>query len=73
MAILPLLASPHAGFPHLAKDGWARIGQDFSPAPQGGARMGHPAPPYPHLALLRVIIVNFSYHKILLFKQAYQY
>ena len=54
------------------------MGQDFSLAPWGEAGMDlnfldppRPAPPLP--ALLRVIIVNFSYPKTLLFKQTYQY
>ena len=47
------------------------MGQDFSPAPRGGAGMGLDFldPPCPALpALLRVMIVNFSYPKTLLFK-----
>ena len=59
------------------------MGQDFSPTPQSGAGMGlgfldppRPAPPGPRPApprpaLLKVIIVKFSYPKTLLFKQIY--
>ena len=54
------------------------MGQDFSPAPRGGAGMGlgfldppRPAPPHRRPALLKVIIVKFSYPKTLLFKQTY--
>ena len=62
------------------------MGQDFSPAPRGGVEMGlnlldppNHAPPSPPTALrprptlLRLIIVNFSYPKTLLFKQTYQF
>ena len=63
------------------------MGQDFSPIPRGGVGMGldvldppHSAPPHPcprpappRPVLLRVIIVNYSYPKTPLFKQAYQY
>ena len=57
------------------------MGQDFSLAPQDRARIGlkflnppRRAPPHPRpaalcLALLRIITVNFSYPKTLLFKQ----
>ena len=58
------------------KGGGVGMGQDFSPAPLGGAGMGlyfldppHPTPPHP--ALLRVIIVKYAYTKTLLFKQTY--
>ena len=93
MAILPrptplnpsLPASPHAGFPHLAKvvgQGWDKI---LALAPRDKARMNldflapsrpvssHRSPSSPRSALLRVIIVNFLYPKILLFKQIYRY
>ena len=61
------------------------MGQDFSLAPRGRARMGlkfldppRRAPPRPRpaalcLALLRIITINFSYPKTLLFKQTYQH
>ena len=88
MAILPRPASPAPprfalhGFSPPRKGGGAGMGQDFSPTLWGGAGMGLDFldPPYPrpslsppHPALLRVTIVNFSYHKTLLFKQTYQY
>ena len=62
------------------KGGGVGMGQDFSPAPQGGDgfRLFRPTLPCPFLSspsavLLRVIIVNFLYLKSLLFKQTYQY
>ena len=58
IAILPLPASPHAGFPRLVKVvvvGVGGIGQDFSPAPRGGVGIGldfldspHPIPSHPY-------------------------
>ena len=40
------------------------MGQDFSPAPWGGAGMGldppHPASPHPRPTLLKIVIVNFN-------------
>ena len=59
-------SSPHKG-------GGAGMGQDFSSAPRGGPRMGLDFLNPPRPALLRVIIVNFLYPKILLFKKTYQY
>ena len=40
------------------------MGQDFSPAPRGGAGMGldppRPAPPHPRPVLLKIVIVKFN-------------
>ena len=72
--MLPCFA-PSGFFPS-RKSGGERMGQDFSPAPLGGTGMGldfldpsRPTHSRPRPALLRVIIVNFSYPKTLLFKQ----
>ena len=50
-------SSPHKG-------GGAGMGQDFSPASWGWARMGldppRPASPHPCPALLKIVIVNFN-------------
>ena len=72
----PLPTSPYAGFPHLIKvmeREWGKILAPHHGAGQGWVQtfQTHPAPPHP--MLLRVIIVNFSYLKTLLFKQTYQY
>ena len=56
------------------------MGQDFSPALRGEAKMNLdfldpplPIPALPRPVLLKIIIVNFLYPKTLLFKQIYQY
>ena len=64
----PLLpALPHASFPRLEKV-VGRGGDEFRLFKPTLPRLSLP-PPCP--ALLRVIIVNFSYSKTLLFKQTY--
>ena len=62
------------------KGGGVGMRQDFSPTSRDRAGMGlkfldppSPASPHPHQALLKIIIVNLSYPKTLLFKQIYQY
>ena len=79
MVILPRLAkpapsrfAPHGFFPP-CKGGDVGMGQDFSPALGGGVGMGLDFLDPPRPALLRVIIVNFSYPKTILLKQTYQY
>ena len=69
---IPVRFAPR-GFSPPRKGRKVGMRQNFSPAPQGGDGFRHfkPTPSYP--ALLRVIIVNFSYPKTLLFKQTYQY
>ena len=59
---------------------WVGMGQDFSPALRGEAKMNLdfldpplPIPASPRPVLLKIIIVNFLYPKTLLFKQIYQY
>ena len=66
MAILPCPAPSSfapRGFSLPRKGGGTGKGQDFNPAPQGGTGMGLYFLDLPRPALLRVIIVNFSYHK----------
>ena len=70
----PLPTSPYVGFPHLIKV----VEREWGKILVGGAGMGldfldPPRIALPRPMLLRVIIVNFSYLKTLLFKQIYQY
>ena len=82
MAILPRPSQlrPMRVFP-APQRWWGGGGARFQPRTTGqggdGFRLFRPALPRPfpspsHPALLRVIIVNFSYPKTLLFKQTYQ-
>ena len=67
ISILPRPANPP--LPTMpGKGGGAGMEQNFSPAPWGKAGMGLDFLDPPRPALLRVIIVNFPYPKILLFK-----
>ena len=68
----PLRFAPHRFFPS-RKGSKAGMRQDFSPVPRGGDGFRHFKPTPSYSALLRVIIVNFSYPKTLLFKQTYQF